>query len=128
MTAQGLNSYANNAILTASPEELTLMLYNGAIKFCNKAIYAIEKGNIEDAHNFNIRVQDIIQEFQLTLKKEYEVSKGLELMYEYMLARLLEANMNKDASILEEVNSYLRELRDTWKEAMTLAKNQKKIS
>ncbi|MDA3847845.1 MAG: flagellar export chaperone FliS [Vallitaleaceae bacterium] len=127
MTNNRHNTYANNAILTASQEELTLMLYNGAIKFCNKAIYSIEQDDLEGAHGFNIRVQDIIMEFQITLNMDYEVSEGLALLYDYIMRRLIEANIKKDNEILEEVCGHLREIRDTWKQAMVLAK-QKKIS
>lgn len=119
------NPYAKikqNSILTASPQELTLMLYNGAIKFCNQAIEAIKARDIEMAHNKIIRVDDIVLEFMISLDMSYEVASGMQLMYDYMHRRLGEANMTKDIEILEEVNELLREFRDTWKEAMELAK------
>lgn len=122
------DAYMNNAIMTASKEELTLMLYNGAIKFCNKSIAAIQSKNVSDAHYYNMRVQAIIHEFQITLRPEYEVSKNFSVMYEYILRRLVEGNMKKDVEILEEVNELLRELRDTWKEAMKIAKTQRVVS
>ncbi len=128
MTNNRHNTYANNAIMTASKEELTLMLYNGAIKFCNKAIHAIGINDLEAANAFIIRVQDIIEEFQLTLNKDYEISTSLDLLYEYMMRRLVEANVSKDTEIIQEVAGFLRELRDTWKEAMILSKQQKKTS
>lgn len=128
MTNSRHNAYANNAIMTASPEELTLMLYNGAIKFCNKAIHAIGMNDTEAAHAFIIRVQDIIQEFQVTLNKDYEIANSLDLLYDYMMRRLIEANISKDADIVQEVANFLRELRDTWKEAMVLSKQQRKTS
>ncbi len=118
--------YKNNAILTASPEELTLMLYDGAIKFCNQAIMAIENNKTEDAHNLIIRVQDIIQEFIITLKTEFEVSKNFSVMYDYIYRRLIEANLKKDVDILKEVLKYLKELRDTWKEVIRLSKGNSK--
>ena len=122
----GYNKYQNNAILTASPQELTLMLYNGAIKFCNLAIKAIDEKENQKAHNSIIRVQDIIQEFQITLDRKYEVSKSFDIMYDYISNRLVEANISKDKEILLEVNGLIKELRDTWKEAMVISK-QKKI-
>ncbi len=110
--------YANNKILTASPAEVTLMLYEGAIKFCNIAIVAIEHKEMEKAH-INIRkTQRIIEEFRNTLDHQYAVAEDFDRIYVYLLQRLLEANIRKDKSILEEVNTHLRSVRDTWKEVM----------
>ncbi len=119
------NQYQNNAILTASPQDLTLMLYNGAIKFCNQAIKAIDEQDMESAHEHIIRAEDIIQEFMITLDDKYPIAETFKTMYYYINQRLIEANMDKDKTILEEVLGYLRELRDTWKEAMKLAKAPK---
>ena len=108
--------------MTASPQELTLMLYDGAIKFGNQAKVAMIDKDIEKSHNLITRVQAIIEEFQITLDKNYEVSTGLELMYDYINRRLTEANMVKDPEMLEEAIGFIRELRNTWKEAMQLTK------
>lgn len=119
------NPYAkikNNAIMTASPQELTLMLYDGAIKFGNQAKQAIKVGDVEKAHSLIMRVQAIIEEFQITLDMSYEVSKGMSLMYDYISRQLVEANAKKDESILEGALVFIRELRNTWKEAMKIAK------
>ncbi len=113
-----------NATLTATKEELTLMLYDGALKFCNQAIIAIENKNIEKAHTLILKVQNIIREFQITLDRSFDVSNNLASIYDYLHARLVEANLNKKIEILNEVRDFLRELRDTWKEAMQLAKQQ----
>lgn len=115
---QGYAAYANNRIMTASPAELTLMLYEGAIKFCNIAIVAIEERNIEKAHNNIVKVEHIIQEFQGTLDHKYPVAKDFDQVYTYLLQRLQEANIRKDKEILEEVLKHLRTMRDTWKEIM----------
>lgn len=117
----GYDAYACNKILTASPAELTLMLYDGAIKFCNIAIVAVEKKDIEKAHNNIMKVQNIINEFRITLDKKYEVAKDFDNVYAYLLQRLAEANVKKDAAILEEVLGHLRTMRDTWKEVMALS-------
>lgn len=118
------SQYKENSIFTASPEELTLMLYNGLVKFIMQAQASIDENNIERANNSIIRAQDIIAEFQATLDKKYEISKSLMLLYDYMYRRLLEANIKKDKLILEEVLGLAKELRDTWAQAMKLAKNQ----
>lgn len=110
--------YEHNKILTASPAEVTLMLYEGAIKFCNIAIIAIENGEMEKAHVNIKKTQRIIEEFRNTLDHKYEVSKDFDKIYVYLLKRLLEANIKKDKAILEEVNMHLRSVRDTWKEVM----------
>lgn len=123
------NPYAQikqNAIFTASPQELTLMLFNGAIKFGNQAVQAINENNPNVAHDKIIRVENIIQEFRVTLDHKYPVAADMDIMYEYMNRRLIEANLNKDADIVEEVIGLLREFRDTWKTVMTLAKNPQK--
>ncbi len=112
--------YNNSKVLTASPAELTLMLYDGAIKFCNIAISAVEKKEIEKAHINIVKTQRIIEHFRMTLDMQYEVAKDFDRVYEYLLRRLLRANIKKDKEILEEVNGHLRSMRDTWKEVMRI--------
>ena len=110
--------YTTNKILTASPAEVTLMLYEGAIKFCNIAIVSIEHGKIEKAHLNIKKTQRIIEEFRNTLDHKYPVAEDFDRIYVYLLQRLLQANIKKDTAILEEVNTHLRSVRDTWKEVM----------
>lgn len=125
-TPAGYQQYEKSKILTASPAELTLMLYEGAIKFANIAVMAIEKGDIEKAHNNIRKVERIIEEFQATLNHKYPVAKDFDEVYKYLQQRLLEANIKKDKEIMEEVLRHLRTLRDTWKDVMRLAKTQGK--
>ena len=113
--------YEKNKILTASPAELTLMLYEGAIKFCNIAIMAIEQKDHDKAHANIMKTQRIIEEFRNTLDRKYPVSEDFDRVYVYLLQRLFEANVAKDKEILEEVNTHLRSMRDTWKEVMKVA-------
>ena len=110
--------YQRNKIMTASPAEITLMLYEGAIKFCNIAITAIERHDMQKAHANIMKTQRIIEEFRNTLDRKYEVAEEFDKIYIYVLRRLFEANVRKDKAILEEVNTHLRSLRDTWKEVM----------
>lgn len=112
--------YSQNKILTASPAELTLMLYDGAIKFCNIAIMGIEQNDVSRAHNNIMKVQKIIEEFQITLNFKYEIANDFNNVYNYLMKRLREANMTKDKAILEEVSEHLHTMRDTWKEVMRL--------
>ena len=112
--------YKNSKVLTASPAELTLMLYEGAIKFCNIAIAAIEQKEVEKAH-INIRkAQKIIEHLRVTLDMKYPVAKDFDNMYQYIDRRLLEANISKDPEILKEVLTHLHAIRDTWKEVMRI--------
>ena len=124
----GYAAYANNKVMTASPAELTLMLYDGAIKFCNIAIRAIEEGDVEKAHNNIVKVENIIDEFRVTLNHKYAVAEDFENVYVYLRERLSLANMKKDKEILEEVLKHLRTMRDTWKEVMKETNNGTKLS
>ena len=121
MTQANPNPYAqynNNKIMTASPAELTLMLYDGAIKFGNIAIKAIEEKDIPKAHTNIVKVQNIIEYLRATLDMKYPVAQDFENIYSYLDQRLLQANIKKDPEILEEVNEHLRAVRDNWKEVM----------
>ena len=120
---RGYAAYANNKVSTASSADLVLMLYEGAIKFCNLAITAIENKEIEKAHINIMKAERIIQEFQITLDYKYATAKDFNEVYTYLLSRLQEANFRKDPAILEEVLKHLRTMRDTWKEVMRLTKN-----
>ncbi|MBQ7972873.1 MAG: flagellar export chaperone FliS [Lachnospiraceae bacterium] len=110
--------YNNSKILTASPAELTLMLYEGAIKFGNIAILAMKEKDIQKAHVNIIKVQRIITEFRSSLDRKYEVAKDFDNVYVYLLQRLLLANATKDPEIMEEVVQHLRSMRETWIEVM----------
>ena len=122
MVANPYAAYQNNAVTTANPQELTLMLYDGALKFMRLAKLAIDQGN-PDLKNTNIqKTQDIFQELRLTLNKDIAISANLDSLYDYMWRRLVDANVKNDTTILDEVLVFTTELRDTWKEAMKLAK------
>ncbi|MBM7615394.1 flagellar export chaperone FliS [Alkaliphilus hydrothermalis] len=116
------NQYKENSVKTASPQELTLMLYNGALKFINQGKLFIEQKNIASANESLKRAQDIIDELNVTLDMNYEISHNLRSLYTYILEKLLEGNMTKSIEPLEEAIEMVTELRDTWKEAMRLAK------
>lgn len=116
--AEGYNAYLRSKVMTATPAELTLMLYEGAIKFVNKAIMSIEKDDVMGAHNNLMKTQRIIEELRASLDHKCPVAKEFDTVYEYILRRLVEANIKKDKDILEEVLEHLRTMRDTWKEVM----------
>lgn len=100
------------------------MLYDGAIKFCNKAIAAIDSRNIEEAHINIVKVENIIEEFQATLNYKYPVAKDFNNVYNYLQDQLRQANLKKDKKILQEVLKHLRTMRDTWKEVMQKSMQQ----
>ena len=116
--------YNNSKVLTASPAELTLMLYEGAIKFCNMAILGVEQNDIEKAHNNIAKTQRIIDYFRQTLDMSYPVAEDFDRVYSYLGSRLVQANVKKDKEILEEVAMHLRSMRDTWKEVMRQCKEK----
>jgi flagellar protein FliS len=114
--------YQKNAIMTASPAELTLMLYDGAIKFCNLALMGLEKNDYEKK-NVNLKkAQAIIMELRSTLDRKYPVWEDFERVYEFIYNQMVEANVHNDAEALERALKYTREMRDTWKEVMRLNK------
>lgn len=116
--ANTANAYKRQQIMTASPEELTLMLYNGAIRFVKESIQALEQKNLEKSHHANIRAQNIVREFMLTTDTSYEISKNWLLLDEYILHCLVQGNIKKDTEQLEQAEKLLTEFRDTWVQAM----------
>ena len=127
MTAPDKNAqlYQENTISSARPEELTLMMYNGLMKFIARAQEEIKAKSLEAAHNTLIRCQDIVFEFQYTLNMDYAVSTNLMLLYDYLYNRLIEANAKKSVDILSEALVFVTELRDTWVEAVRIKKDVK---
>lgn len=117
--------YKEQSVTTATPEELTLMLYNGCIKFINLAEVFIDEKNIEKT-NLNIqKAQAIIGELNLTLNMDYEISTNLRQLYTFVNEKLLDANISKDKKALAEAKEIVTDLRDTWKEAMALSRKGK---
>lgn len=115
-------AYQNNKIKSATPAELTLMLYEGAIKFCNMAIDGIDAKDISKANTNIIKAEKIITHLRVTLDFKYSVAQEFDTVYDYLYGRLVMANIRKDKSILEEALEHLREMRDTWKQVMKLTK------
>lgn len=115
--------YNRNKILTATPAELTLLLYEGAIKFCNIAQVAIEKNDTEKAHTNIVKAEMIIEELQSTLNRKYPVAEDFDNVYKYIYSLLVDTNMKKDTQVLDQALVELRGMRDTWKEVMAKAGN-----
>lgn len=119
-----LNAYKQNSVTTASPGELTLMLYNGCLKFLTKAKKAIEEQNIQEKNTNLQKAQSIIQELMSTLNMDYDISKQMLPLYEYMNRRLMEANVKNDTVIIDEVIGLTTEFRDTWKQVIQITRQQ----
>ncbi len=121
MAANPYMKIKQTQIMTATPAELTLMLYDGAIKFSNQAILAIREGDAQKAHTLIIKVENIIKEFQITLDDKYPISKDLNVMYDFVYNTLVEANVKKSEEKMNDALYIIRELRDTWKQAMKIS-------
>ncbi len=120
MAVNAANAYANTTIQTASKAELTLMLYEGAIKFCNIGLLAIERNDVAKAHENIMKAQRIIVELRSTLNMKYQVAKDFDNIYEVIYDQLLDANIRKDMESLKVALGFIREIRDTWKQVMEL--------
>ncbi len=112
--------YEQNSVTTASAGELTIMLYNGCLKFIKKAKQAIEKNNIEERNTNIQKAQNIIRELMVTLNMDYEVSKNMMALYDFIIQSLLEANIKNDLKKLEEAEQIVIDFRDTWKQVIQL--------
>ncbi|BCJ92940.1 flagellar protein FliS [Anaerocolumna cellulosilytica] len=122
MPVNAAAAYQNNKINTASPSELTLMLYDGAIKFCNIAMLGIQEKDINKANENIIKAEKIITYLKTTLDSKYPVAEDFDRVYDYIYETLINANIKKDKAVLNEALGYIREMRDTWKEVMKSAK------
>ena len=122
MTNNAASLYQGTKIQTASPMELTLMLYEGAIKFCNIAILAMEKNDISKVNLNIIKAEKIILKLKETLDFRYPVAKEFDKVYDLIYNFLVQANVKKDRELLEQGLTYIKEMRDTWKEVMNLTR------
>lgn len=121
-TANAAQQYRQNSVLTATPADLTLRLYQGLVKFLRTALTGIEQGNLEDVNTNLIKSQDILRELLCTLNMKVSVAKDMAAMYEYMLERSIEANMKKDKEIIKEVLGFAEDFYDTWMKATKAVK------
>ena len=118
MMAKSLETYQSNAINTATGPQLTMMLYNGCIKFIKQGIKYSEAGDYA-AKNVNIqKAQNIIQELMLTLDQKVDIAKEMLPLYEYIHHQLQQGNIKNDVACLEEALLYVIDFRDAWKEVM----------
>ncbi|RIX47304.1 flagellar export chaperone FliS [Paenibacillus nanensis] len=109
--------YQQSSVQTATSSQLVIMLYEGAIRFTKAGIEGIKKRNYEMANNNLKKAQAIIHELIASLNHNYEISKNLVVIYEYMLHLLIQSNVKKDEALANEVLEHLSELREAWKQA-----------
>lgn len=128
MVNAAAEAYKRQQIMTATPEALTLMLYNGALRFMNEGIEAMQNKHYEQANISLQKAQNIITEFRLTLKMEYDISKQLLPLYNYVYDCLVEGNIKSSISKVEEARGIITELRDAWAQAMKKARMEKGAS
>lgn len=125
MSTNAYEAYRNNAVRTASGEELTLMLYNGCIKFIRRAIKYLEEEDYEMKNENIQKAQAIITELMITLDPKIEISKQMLSLYDYINHQLIEGNIKNDEQHLEEALSYVVDFRDTWKQALLKVRKDK---
>ncbi|BAU26567.1 flagellar protein FliS [Aneurinibacillus soli] len=113
-TASAAQQYRQNSVLTTTPADLTLRLYQGLVKFLRTALTGIEQGKLEDVNTNLIKSQDILRELLCTLNMGVPIAKDMAAMYEYMLERSMEANMKKDKEIIKEILGFAEDFYDTW--------------
>lgn len=112
--------YAQNQITTASPEELTLLLYKGTVKFISLAIKALEEKKYSEVNNNIIRAQEIYYELLATLDQKYSIAKNLASLYDYILRLLISGNIKKDKELLQDALGMSKEFVETWEQAITI--------
>ena len=116
MSAPAPNPYLRTKIMTASPEELRLMLYDGALKFCRLAITAIEGRRYEESYNSLMRAQKIVLELSTSLNHDVdpELCTRLSALYTYIYRRLVDANVSREVAVIEEAIGLIEYERETW--------------
>ena len=121
-SANPQEAYRRQNILTASPAELIIMLYDGLLKDVRLAIRAIGKNNAEATHRHLMKAQAIVAELINCLDLSFSIAADLMNLYDFLLHTLAEANAAKDAAMLEPLLEIIETLRDTWREAADLDK------
>lgn len=119
------NVYKNNSINYSSKEQLLLMLLDGAVRFSKIAKQAIVDKDIKKSNEFILKTEDIFYELIVTLDvdKAGDWGRNMISIYEFIIKRLIDANINKDINIIDEVIPIVEDIRDIWNEAYSLSKN-----
>lgn len=113
-------AYQNNSVNTSTPGELTLMLYNGCLKFIEQAKRAMAEEKIEDKNTAIQKAQAIISELMITLDTTIPVAENMLVLYEFANSRLIDGNIKNEPALLDEASDIIREFRDTWKQVIQI--------
>ena len=127
MVNSAAEAYKKQQVMTATPEALTLMLYNGCLKFIKEGVEQLAEKNYEASNTSFQKAQNIISEFRITLNMDYEISHQLLPLYNYAYDRLVEGNMKSDPALIQEATDIMTELRDAWAQAMKKAREEKVV-
>ena len=127
MVNSAAEAYKKQQVMTATPEALTLMLYNGCLKFIKEGVEQLAEKNYEASNISFQKAQNIISEFRITLNMDYEISHQLLPLYNYAYDRLVEGNMKSDPALIQEATDIITELRDAWAQAMKKAREEKGV-
>ena len=120
MLAKYAKAYKSVAVSTASPGQLVLMLFDGALRFLGASLHGFELEGIgqrtEQVNNNSIKAQKILRELQCSLdfKEGGEFAQRMHALYDYMLEQLIRGNLSKDPAPMRIVEGLLREIRDAW--------------
>lgn len=125
--ANGFNKYMSTQVTTASPEQILIQLYGGAIRFVRQAQEALAAGERVRKLEGISRAMAIISELSNTLDHEIggEIAENLDALYHFMIRELTQSNRDNDAKKLKVVEELLVDLRETWIEAIEIARNEK---
>jgi flagellar protein FliS len=116
--------YQQAQTTTASPGQMVVLLYDGALRFARSACKALDERNLEAAHHAICRVQDILQELDVTLDDNAgAVAVNLHRIYDYCVRRLIDANIRKDAAPIVEVIGHLESMLTAWQTAVAAVEN-----
>lgn len=114
--AAGYQAYQKNKYETASPHKLILMLYNGAIKYLNQAETSLLEGKHSSAHQYILKVQDIVYELIACLNERDggEIAENLKSLYLYVIDQLIQSNIQKSIQPLAEARSVIQSIKEAW--------------
>ncbi|MEC0171898.1 flagellar export chaperone FliS [Paenibacillus graminis] len=114
MINSAYQKYQHTQLQTASPTQLLLMLYDGAIRFIRVGISGIEEKDVQKTNTYLGKAQGVIHELIAALNYDYQISNILYSVYEYMIHQLIQANIYKEKEAANEVLNFLIDLREAW--------------
>jgi flagellar biosynthetic protein FliS len=127
MNHQAQDTYLRMQVNTAAPWELTTLLFNGCIKFMKQAVVGIESHQYEVKNTFIKKSIDIIDELLITLNYDYDLSKQLASLYEYMKDKMHQANFKNDVNAIQECIELMTDLKNTWVQSMKEYHSKSKV-